>query len=149
MPGFSPLAASISYGIACLMWFAAFRRTRRGDVLAGGAFLGGAIFPGEALLLSALHEGTAALPMLAPEGDAARIPGKDTAEAMRAGSFWGLVGAVKELTRRSLSAFSGGATVWVTGGRAEALAPHLGTETRCEPDLVAVGLHYLYRMNEK
>jgi type III pantothenate kinase len=119
------------------------------DMLAGGAFLGGAIFPGEMLLLDALHGGTAALPRIPPAGGPARVPGKDTAGAMRAGAFWGLVGAVKELVRRSLSAYAGGAAVWITGGGAEALGPHLGIETRHEPDLVAVGLHYLYKLNEK
>ena len=119
------------------------------DVLSGGAFLGGAIFPGERLLLSALHRGTAALPQIAPEAGVPRVPGKDTGAAMLAGAFWGLAGAVKELTRRSLSGLSEGAVVWITGGGAEALAAHLGVETRHEPDLVAVGLHYLYKLSEK
>ncbi len=119
------------------------------DVLSGGAFLGGAIFPGERLLLSALHGGTAALPRIAPAEGVPRVPGKDTGGAMLAGAFWGLAGAVKELTRRSLSVLSEGAAVWITGGGADALAPHIGVETRHEPDLVAVGLHYLYRLNEK
>ena len=119
------------------------------DVLAGGAFLGGAIFPGSTLVLEALHDGTAALPRIALPDGQPRIPGRDTEGAMRAGAYFGLIGAVKELTRRSLAPLSEGTPVWVTGAGGEALAQHLGADARWEPDLVSIGLHYLFKLNVK
>ncbi len=119
------------------------------DMIAGGAFLGGAIFPGEQMMLTALHAGTAGLPRIARAVESPRLPGRDTEEAMRAGSYWGLVGAVKELTRRMRASLSDGAAVWVTGGGGETLAPSLGPESRYELDLVSIGLHYIFKLNAK
>lgn len=65
-----------------------------------GAFCGGAILPGFALSAEALHRYTALLPKLglADLGPDIPVPlGKNTEAALRAGIFWGQVGAVRQL----------------------------------------------------
>jgi type III pantothenate kinase len=107
------------------------------DLLAGGSFRGGSIFPGLPLLAGALHGGTALLPPIGDPPVDMEPPGRSTSGAMIAGIRWGLVGAVKELVSRTLPE---GADLWVTGGEGELLAPHLGHPARLERDLVFKGL---------
>ena len=61
-----------------------------------GAFLGGAIAPGPALLARALASGAARLFSVEPTPNPAAL-GRDSAAAMRAGIGLGLRGAVREL----------------------------------------------------
>lgn len=119
------------------------------DILAGGSFMGGSIFPGKSLLLETLHRGTARLPRVVPSEDRVRIPGRDTEKAMLAGVHWGYLGAINEIVRRSMAALPEGAAVWVTGGGGEELSNHLGQDARYESDLVAVGLHYIFKLNNQ
>ncbi len=70
---------------------------------ASGAFRGGAIVAGFELVAAALHERTALLPKI----DVAEIGtpdplGRDTAEALRSGLYWTLVGGVKELVATAI-----------------------------------------------
>lgn len=107
-----------------------------------GAFLGGAIAPGPALLARALAEGTANLPRVEPFPGAAAL-GRDTEEAILAGIGIGFRGAVQELVRRvAAEAELTGAPIVVSGGARE----HLFTpepipgELIVRPDLVHLGL---------
>jgi type III pantothenate kinase len=117
------------------------------DVLSQRGFLGGAIFPGKDLMYRALHEGTAALPLVTDAGRAIEPPGPNTKAAIITGVQWGTVGAVKELVERSRRRVSKKAGIWVTGGGGAAIASHLGRGTRYEPDLVFLGLHHLFEFN--
>ncbi len=92
------------------------------DVLSKKGFLGGAIFPGTALLYRALHDGTAALPLVTGKGEAAGPPGRNTRDAIVAGVEGGTAGAVKELVALSRRSVSKNARVWVTGGGGAGLA---------------------------
>ncbi len=107
------------------------------DLISGGSFRGGSIFPGLSLLAGALHGGTALLPPMGELPDGIEPPGKSTSEAMAAGITWGLVGAVKELVARTLGK---GSDLWVTGGGGASIAPHLGHPYRFDGDLVLKGL---------
>ena len=76
-------------------------------VSAAGAFLGGAILPGPALMTRALAEGTSRLPEVAAleQGGVPALPGRSTQEAIAAGVGWGMRGAISRLVeeaRRSL-----------------------------------------------
>ncbi|MFA4947265.1 MAG: type III pantothenate kinase [Candidatus Krumholzibacteriia bacterium] len=117
------------------------------DVLSRKGFLGGAIFPGTGLLYRALHEGTAALPLVTGRGRAADPPGRSTRDAIVAGVEGGATGAVKELVALSRRSVSKNAGLWVTGGGGAGLAKHLGKGARYEPDLVLRGLKYLFDLN--
>lgn len=65
-----------------------------------GRFCGGAIFPGFALSAQALHHYTALLPLLTvPElaNDPPVAVGRNTADAIRSGVYWGHAGTLKEV----------------------------------------------------
>jgi len=72
-----------------------------------GTFRGGAILPGLRLSAYALHDYTARLPMIdtdqlssGPDNVDAPVPGRNTMDAMKAGLFWGQLGAIGELSSR-------------------------------------------------
>ena len=63
--------------------------------------------------------------------------GRGTVDSLKAGIFWGIVGAVRELLTRQEADL--GIDPWVvwTGGDAELLAPQIfGAEARIEPNLI-------------
>jgi type III pantothenate kinase len=131
---------------------AAFRRTHSQTIVvdagtavtvnlvsASGAFCGGAIAPGPALMLRAMHEGTEGLPDLAFSRPAFAV-GRDTAEAMRSGAFWGAVGVVERLIRQIRAELLGEVSVVGTGGALHHIAPHVPSIGIVAPDLVLEGL---------
>ena len=114
------------------------------DLLSEGLFHGGAIFPGAAMLSLALHEQTAALPLVSGTNILSELPGRSTEAAISAGITWGLVGAVRELVRRTARP---GAPIWLTGGDCALFAGELEGEIHVEPDLVLIGLLDLFGRN--
>lgn len=69
-------------------------------VSAEGAFQGGTIFPGLRLSAYALHDYTARLPLIDVDSrlhELPHVPGRNTDEAMRAGLYWGQLGAIREI----------------------------------------------------
>jgi type III pantothenate kinase len=88
-----------------------------------GLFLGGAILPGIAMSARALHEFTDLLPLVPVSELAAATEaiGKSTDQAMRAGLFWGAVGAIRELVAR-YSIEEPSPQVFLTGGAAPSVA---------------------------
>lgn len=97
-------------------------------------FRGGSILPGLRLSAIAMHEYTARLPLInvdeEPEEEPS-LPGRNTEAAMRAGLFWGQLGAVRELSvRLTASAMTQyGETIepqiFLTGGGGRQMARHL------------------------
>lgn len=122
-----------------------------------GALLGGAIFPGPALMARALAQGTAQLPEVDGRGDGSVI-GRSTREAILAGIERGWTGGVLALVAETLEELGGGAALYLTGGGVAAVAPHVAdflgrgddaapASRRCHvvPDLVLEGLVIAYR----
>src|SRR5439155_21245354 len=66
-----------------------------------GVFRGGAIFPGLQMMAKALHDYTAALPMVEDNRSTPRhiLPGNSTESAIRGGVFWAVAGGIRALTR--------------------------------------------------
>jgi type III pantothenate kinase len=107
-------------------------------ISATGTWLGGAIAPGLGMAARALHQLTAQLPWVPPGSEAPAPWGTVTESALRAGVFWGAVGAIRELLTRQDE--PSGWIVW-TGGDAAVLAPHVRPEGPViVPDLVLEGL---------
>jgi type III pantothenate kinase len=108
-----------------------------------GTFQGGAIAPGLAMMLRALSEGTAALPLVRYEPPApGEGPfGKDTAGAMRAGVRAAVVGMVHELVDRYAESFGAYPQVVATGGDAHTLLADDPIVEHLVPDLQLIGLH--------
>jgi type III pantothenate kinase len=109
-----------------------------------GAFLGGAIAPGPALLARALAEGGARLPADFSPRPGVPALGRETREALEAGVVVGFRGAARELCARvAEEAELEGAPVVIAGGAALFLLepePFLGGDLRHEPELVHLGL---------
>lgn len=107
---------------------------------ADGAFLGGAIAPGIGLSARGLHQFTYWLPLL--NVSVAPPPvGKSTPDAMRSGLYWGTLGALKELLRRITDTLDPPPTVYVSGGDAPLLSPHLGCPHELVPELTLEGIY--------
>jgi type III pantothenate kinase len=108
-------------------------------VAEGPTFRGGAILPGPVLWARALHQETALLPEVVVRADPPPAYGADTEEAVAAGIYWGVAGAVRLLIRK-IEAENPGCAVCLTGGGAPLLRPQLEDRVRDEPDLIFEGI---------
>jgi type III pantothenate kinase len=115
------------------------------DILSGGSFIGGSIFPGLSMILRAMHEYTSELPLVLPQYAIGPPPGRNTVEAMKRGSNYGLVGAVEKLIHLSMEKIGGESPVYLTGGGAELLRESIVLPMIYRPDLVLEGLMILYK----
>lgn len=107
-------------------------------VTASGRHLGGLIVPGWRLMRQALHQGTAELPLV--ESETVKAIAADTATAIGSGTLLGAVAMVEGLSQRILGAMGGEVELWLTGGDAILLLPHLSMQFKHAPDLVLQGL---------
>lgn len=108
-----------------------------------GEFLGGAIAPGASLMLSALHEKTAKLPLakLAKPDDAW---GKDTEQAILQGVYHGIRGMVKEIVENYATALGQWPDIIATGGDAKTLFEGWELIHAIAPDLTLYGIALAY-----
>lgn len=116
-------------------------------VSAEGVFCGGTIFPGLRLSAHALHDYTARLPMIdmdAPNSTAPEVPGRNTEAAIRAGLFWGQLGAIREIVSRLRQTCVDHPTVILTGGGSRLLRTHFD----CVQTIDALALHGLAMLAE-
>jgi type III pantothenate kinase len=105
---------------------------------AAGEFLGGAIFPGLRLLRDSLVRGTAGVKLVG-SSDADSLA-RSTAEAVAAGTLFGLAGAIERLIHEHHCRLGEAMQVLLTGGDAPRLAPRLSVAFTPVPDLVLRGL---------
>jgi len=110
-------------------------------------FIGGAIAPGMALALEALHDAAAKLPRIALQKPEKAI-GTNTVNAMQTGIFWGHVEMIDGLVRRIRDEFGEEMTVIGTGGISPLFAGSSTEIARFESDLTIRGLLEIYRQNE-
>ncbi len=109
------------------------------DVIAkDGTILGGAISPGIALRLKAMHEHTAALPLLDPNGDHP-VLGYDTPTSMRSGAVNGVKWEIEGYIRKIMNNYPD-LHVFFTGGDVTEFPEDLQPIVTCEPILVQKGL---------
>ena len=114
-------------------------------VSARGEYLGGVLFPGLEVSLSALAEHAALLPRvdIAPPRS---ILGKNTVEQLQAGIFYGF-GALVEGVCAKLKQEVGPATVVATGGLASVVLGATAAIDHHEPWLTLYGLRTIYHRN--
>jgi type III pantothenate kinase len=108
-----------------------------------GDFLGGAIAPGAAMQLQALHERTAALPsvaLAAPNG----AFGRSTEQAMLQGVYHGIRGLAKELVENYATELGSWPEVIATGGDAKMLFGDWELIHAISPDLTMYGIALAY-----
>jgi len=111
-------------------------------VSAEGAFLGGAILPGIATSARAMHEFTDLLPLVEmwKLGEPPPPLGTATAEAMKAGLYWGAVGGVRELVARLSAGLDSRPRLFLTGGAAPSVARLLADNAEYVPHLTLSGI---------
>ncbi len=111
-----------------------------------GEFLGGAIAPGVRMQLDAMHERTAALPLIetaefkAPE----EVYGQNTKQAMLHGVYHGIRGMVKELVEAYATQMGKWPEVVATGGDAAVLFADWEIINGISPDLTLYGIAKAY-----
>lgn len=105
-----------------------------------GTFQGGAIGPGLAMMLDALHRGTAQLPAIKYQTPAEGAAwGVNTPDAMRLGVTAAVQGMVRHVAERCAERFGGYPTIIATGGDAGVLEND-GIVERILPDLQLIGI---------
>jgi type III pantothenate kinase len=108
-----------------------------------GDFLGGAIAPGVAMQLDALHERTAKLPRVK-----FAVPdepfGRSTQEAIRHGVYHGIRGMVKELIENYATELGNWPDLIATGGDAAVLFTDWELVHAIAPDLTLYGIALAY-----
>lgn len=108
---------------------------------AGGNMLGGAIFPGPGLMLSALGDGTADIGLNRSKPFARDVGLEDaTGKALMAGVEHGYVGAADHLVSIYCQRLPDDAAIVITGGWAKVLLNALNHAMIHKPDLVLEGL---------
>lgn len=105
---------------------------------AAGEFAGGVIFPGLGLLRGALTGGTAGIRVA--DGDETSCLARATADAVAAGTLYGLVGAIERVCLEIEQGLDEAPKLIITGGDADRVAAHLTRPARRIPDLVLRGL---------
>ncbi len=117
------------------------------DVLTdGNRYVGGHILPGASLQAQVLHESTAKLPLIdvvPPK----RVIGANTEDAMSAGIFFGIAGAVGAI-HSIIAREVGEGTVVLTGGGMGLFAPHLKIASVSDPHLTLDGARLIYERNK-
>jgi type III pantothenate kinase len=113
-----------------------------------GEYCGGAIAPGPNLSAEALYEAAAKLPRVAIKKPATII-GTDTVAAMQSGLYWGYVGLIEGLLKRTIEEMGAKPRVVATGGLAEIFAEDIPGIDKTDGDLTLRGLLYIYKSNTK
>ena len=109
-----------------------------------GNFLGGAIAPGAGMMLAALHEHTARLPLITLEAPEAPGIGRDTKAAILQGVYTGMRGMVKELIESYATELGTWPDLIATGGDAETLFAGWELVHAVAPDLTLYGIALAY-----
>ncbi|MBX3083768.1 MAG: type III pantothenate kinase [Anaerolineae bacterium] len=118
-------------------------------VAANGDYIGGSIAPGIGISMDALVGRTAQLYKVKLEPPASPI-GRNTAEAIQSGLFWGYVGLIEGLVKRLRDAMPPEPTVKIiaTGGLAPLFRDHTTVIDSIAPYLTLDGSRIIYDLNQ-
>ena len=111
---------------------------------AAGDFLGGAIAPGVAMQLDALHDRTAGLPRVGEFKSPDEPFGRSTEQAILHGVYHGVRGMVKEVIENYATELGQWPELIATGGDAEALFTEWELVHAIAPDLTLYGIALAY-----
>ena len=117
-------------------------------ISAEGAFLGCAILPGISLSAASLAEATALLPDVCQKAPTNAV-GRNTAESLQSGRFFGTAAMVDGMVARMREEMKAKATVVLTGHSALSVLPYLSTRAEYAEDLLFLGLAAIYEKNER
>ncbi len=116
-----------------------------------GEYVGNSILPGIKLSLDAIHSQTALIPVITPLVPKSAI-GKNSASSVRSGVVLGnifMIDAFIDKFKDELNISENAYSVYITGGFAELLIPHLKHKVIHEPHLTLKGLYHIYKANAK
>jgi type III pantothenate kinase len=119
-------------------------------VSAKGAFMGGAISPGMRMRFGAMHDDTAALPLITENETETDKPISMIGNNTEASILSGVVNGIKYEIEGFVNQFSRkykSCAVILSGGDARYLADKLSIETDVEPDLALIGLNLILKFN--
>lgn len=106
---------------------------------AAGAYQGGGISPGIRIRFRALHDYTAALPMVELEGDL-KLVGDDTVTSIRSGVVNGVLAEIDGVVAHYRQLAGSELQVYLTGGDAEFLGNHLKNINFVDSNLLLRGV---------
>lgn len=112
----------------------------------GGIYEGGVIAPGINLSMSALAQAASKLPKISISKPPASI-GKNTADAMKSGLYWGYVGLIEGILKRLTHEMSGDTKplIIATGGLAQVFKDDIPMIEIIDNDLTLKGLYAIYQ----
>lgn len=113
-----------------------------------GAYLGGAICPGPAMSINALARKASQLYRVEVDR-AERVIGKNTAECIRAGIYFGYLGQIEGIVRKMAEELGAMPRVVATGGMAELFAVDNPLIDVVDRELTLKGLQIIYDRNRK
>lgn len=108
-------------------------------------FLGGSISPGLEMRLKAMHQFTAKLPLIKPDGNFPLV-GYDTKTNMLSGAILGMSKEIDGIAAEYALRY-GNFNVLLTGGDMGFFAPHLKREIFADPHLIYKGLYAINKSN--
>jgi type III pantothenate kinase len=111
-----------------------------------GVFRGGVIFPGVALMLSSLLQGTQGIQTIVGNPDTCLA--QTTSDAVAAGVLYSLAGAIDRILDEQAAELGGAPQVLLTGGNAEVLSSLMRHTTTLVPDLVLEGVARIARAGD-
>lgn len=110
---------------------------------AAGEYCGGCILPGIGVAIRSLAENTAKLKNVAFAVPASPL-GTNTADSIRAGVFFGTIGALRHLIACYREVLGPKSKVVATGGLARHFQDRVPGIDACEPDLIFLGLRRIF-----
>jgi type III pantothenate kinase len=105
-----------------------------------GAYCGGTIFPGVRLMMHALNEYTALLPLVEVSQPVPKVPCSSTIEAMQAGVFWAVAGGIQTVVNQLAQQAKQTPEIFLTGGDALLLQPTLQPAVWLWPTMTLEGV---------
>ncbi len=112
-----------------------------------GALLGGSIFPGVRVSLSALSSATAQLPHISTELDSDIVIGSNTIDSMKSGLVLGTASMMEGMVDRYREILGEDTLVLATGGLAAGIVKCCRRDVTLDPDLLSDGLYAIYKRN--
>ncbi len=113
-----------------------------------GAFLGGAIYPGDEISMNAIARNARKLPQM-PFKTTRTVLGSTTTECMLIGVQATIIGAIEHLYHRYGSIHGENPFIVLTGASASWIAPILGIPNMVDPDIVLLGLAAIWSYNRE
>ncbi|HEX7502600.1 MAG TPA: type III pantothenate kinase [Acidobacteriota bacterium] len=111
---------------------------------AAGEYCGGCILPGIGIAIRSLAENTAKLKNIAFAVPASPV-GTNTADSIRAGIYFGTIGALQHLIACYREVLGAKSRVVATGGLVRYIQGKVPGIDAYEPDLIFLGLHRIFR----